>query len=55
MTAAEQAQATARLRELEEKELLPAETIRELKRWWQEKLRADKVPNHPKVILFPPR
>ena len=53
MTAAEISAATQRLRELEEKQLLPSDTIRELKSWWREKLRTDKLPNHPKVILFP--
>lgn len=53
MTAAEISEATRRLRELEEKRLLPEETIRELKRWWREKIRADRLPNHPKVILSP--
>jgi hypothetical protein len=55
MTAAEISAATQRLRELEEKKLLPSETIRDLWRWWREKIRADKMPNHPKVILFPSR
>ena len=44
--------ATERLRELERKELLPAETIRELWKWWREKLSDDM---HPNVIRFPIR
>lgn len=55
MTAAQIAEATKRLRELEDKELLPAETIRALKIWWHNKIRADRDPNHPNVILFPTR
>lgn len=53
MTAAEILVAMQRLHELEEKQLLPSDTIRELKSWWREKLRTDRIPNHPKVILFP--
>lgn len=38
MTAAEWQAANRRLHELEEKKMLPAETMADLKRWWQEKL-----------------
>ena len=43
---------TQRLHEIEEKKLLPEETIRELKKWWVEKLRADE---RGKIIPFPER
>lgn len=43
---------TQRLHELEEKKLLPEETIRELKKWWVEKLRAGE---RGKIIPFPER
>lgn len=50
MTAEEIEAATERLRKLEREELLPAETIRDLWRWWREKLSDDR---HPNVIQFP--
>ena len=53
MTAAEIATATQRIRELEEKHLLPPDTIRELKSWWREKLHTKRDPQHPNVILSP--
>ena len=57
MTAAERAQATERLRELEAKKLLPAETLRDLRAWWREKQReyGAKIIPFPtgKVIPFP--
>lgn len=51
MTAAERAEATRRLKELEREELLPKETIRDLKVWWQEKQRELGA----KIIPFPTR
>lgn len=35
MTAIEMARAAERLRELERKELLPADTLKDLRRWWR--------------------
>ena len=49
MTAQEWQTATQRLKELEEKKLLPAETIADLKRWWREKLVTER---DGKVIKF---
>lgn len=42
MTAAERAEATKRLKELEREELLPEETIRDLKAWWQSVLHRER-------------
>ena len=42
MTTQEQVIATERLRELERKALLPAETIRDLKAWWRSVLRREE-------------
>lgn len=50
MTGAEMDAATLRLRELEEKKLLPKETIRDLKIWWRGKLREY---GREKIIPFP--
>lgn len=50
MTTAEKREGTARLLELERKKILPAETIRELWKWWRGHLHDEE---HPNVILFP--
>lgn len=42
MTAQERVIATERLNELERKELLPAETLRDLRAWWQSTLRREQ-------------
>lgn len=42
MTTQERVIASERLRELEIKALLPAETIRDLKAWWQSVLRRER-------------
>lgn len=42
MTAQERAEATKRLKELEREELLPEETIRDLKAWWQSVLHRER-------------
>ena len=52
MTLAEALLGTKRLHELTEKKLLPEETIRELKKWWVEELRAGE---RGKIIPFPRR
>lgn len=52
MTVSEAKSGTQRLRELEEKKILPEETIRLLKKWWREKLREGE---HGKIIPFPER
>ena len=39
MTAKEKEKATFRLKELERRRVLPEETLRDLKKWWREKLR----------------
>jgi len=49
MTAQEWLMGSRRLRELEEKKVLPAETIADLKRWWREKLVTER---DGKVIKF---
>ena len=51
MTAAERVEATRRLKQLEREELLPPETIRDLKDWWQEKQREFGA----KIIPFVPK
>ena len=52
MTLEEALLGTQRLHEMEEKKWLPEETIRELKKWWVEKLRAGE---RGKIIPFPER
>ena len=57
MTVQERVIAAERLRELEAKKLLPAETIRDLKAWWREKqaeFGATLIPfPKAKIIPFP--
>ena len=59
MTAEERTQATERLHELERKQALPPETLRDLREWWREKQRefGAKIIHFPtgKVIPFPTR
>ena len=52
MTAAQAQEGTKRLKELERKEYLPAETIRDLKEWWLVHLREEGYVGR-KVIPFP--
>lgn len=51
MNAAQRIEATRRLKELERKELLPEETIRDLKAWWREK----QAEFGAKILPFPTR
>ena len=51
MNAAQRIEATRRLKELERKELLPEETIRDLKEWWREK----QAEFGAKILPFPTR
>ena len=50
MTAAEMDSATLRLQFLADSQSLPAETVRDLKSWWREKLREA---GREKIIPFP--
>ena len=42
MTAAERITASERLNDLERRKALPAETLRDLREWWQSTLRRDQ-------------
>ena len=48
MTAKEKEKATFRLKELERRRVLPEETLRDLRKWWREKLRESES----KIIAF---